>query len=214
MNFREHLYSRLESLAQRPAQEFPRRLLPADCLPAALLVPLWPGPGGGVHIAFTRRTDVLPTHRGQTSFPGGRRQPDDPDLRSTALRESAEELGLDPDAVTVMGRLDDAWSSYGHHVVPWVGWLDKRPALAPDPGEVAEVIIADLEILIRPETACRHELRRDGRLYHSHAFSWEGGYVWGMTADILLELLLWINGEPSNRGEMRLQRMLEQQERQ
>jgi len=214
MTFCKHLYTRLVSLAQRQAQEFPRHLLPPDCLPAAVLLPLWPGPDGGVRIALIRRTNVLPTHRGQVSFPGGRRQPDDPDLRATALREAAEELGLNPGGVTVMGRLDDAWSSHGHHVVPWVGWLETRPTLTPDPGEVAEVIIADLELLSRPETACRHELRRDGRLYHSHAFAWEGGYVWGMTADILLELLLWINGEPSNRGEMRLARMLEQQERQ
>lgn len=210
MSYRDHCFQRLLALADREIQEFPPHLLPQDCLPAAVLIPLWPTADGGVEIAFTKRTEFLPTHRGQVSFPGGRRHPRDESLVRTALREADEELGIPASSITVMGRLDDAWSFQGHHVVPYVGWLESRPHIRPDPGEVAEVIITDLITLGHPETARRHRLERDGRTHHSHAFEWEGGYVWGLTADILLELLLWFDGRESNRGELRLARMQEQ----
>lgn len=212
MRFRDHLYARLESLPQREFQAFPHHLLPRDSTPAAVLLPLWPAADGGVEIVFTRRTETLPTHAGQVSFPGGRHQQGDGSLEDTALREAGEELGLERGAITVMGRLDDAWSFHGHHVVPYVGWLQQRPALIPDPREVAEVLIADLRELNRPQAACRHEVQRDGRPHTTQAYRWDGGYVWGLTADILLELLLWINGQASNRGQHRLRRMLEQVE--
>jgi len=210
MSYRDHCFQRLLALADREVQEFPSRLLPEDRRSAAVLIPLWPTPEGSVEIVFTQRTESLPTHQGQVSFPGGGRHPRDEGLERTALREANEELGLPASLITVMGRLDDAWSLHGHHVIPYVGWLESRPEIRPEPGEVAEVIIADLLVLGRPETARRHGSEGDGRMPYSHAFEWEGGYVWGLTADILLELLLWLDGRESNRGELRLARMREQ----
>jgi 8-oxo-dGTP pyrophosphatase MutT (NUDIX family) len=210
MTFRRHCYQRLAQLAGRQPQEFPPESLPPDCRPAAVLIPLWPTEEGGVNTVLTRRPDTMPTHKGQVSFPGGGLQPGDASLEMTALREAGEELGIPAEAVTIMGRLDDAWSFQGHHVVPYVGWLERRPAISPNPVEVAEVIIADVELLNRPETACRHERIRDSRLHYSHAYRWDGGYIWGLTADILLELLLWINGQLSNRGALRLAMMRRQ----
>lgn len=208
--FSEHLYTRLESLSNREFQEFPKELLPEDCCPAAVLIPMWPTTDGGVEIVLTRRTESLPTHGGQVSFPGGRRQHGDTSLEETALREAGEELGIARDAVTIMGRLDDAWSFHGHHVVPYVGWLRQRPDFTPDPGEVADVLIVDLEMLNRPGIACRHEHVRDSRAHYTHAYRWDGVYVWGLTADVLLELLLWVNGRVSNRGALRLEMMRRQ----
>lgn len=210
MPYRDHCLERLRALAGREIQEFPPECLPGDCHPAAVLIPLWPTPAGNVEIALTRRTETLPTHRGQVSFPGGRHQAQDENLERTALREAEEELGIPESAVSIMGRLDDAWSFQGHHVVPYVGWLEQRPSLRPDPGEVAEVIVADLAMLGDPGTARRHRHERDGRIYYGHAYEWDGGYVWGLTADILLELLLWLDGKDSNRGDRRLARMREQ----
>ena len=204
MNFQEHFYSRLASLAARDTREFPAEVLPESYYPAAVLLAFWPVADGTVKVVFTRRTETLPTHRGQMSFPGGRLQEEDASLENTALREAREELGIAPEAVRIMGRLDDAWSAFGHRVVPVVGWLERQPVFEPDPGEVAEVVIADVQTLLRPETSCTHEVVHNGLRHSTHAFNWDGGYVWGMTADILLELFLWINGSPSNRCDIRL----------
>lgn len=212
MRFRDHFLRRMEALVGREAQTIPHGALPCDYNPAAVLLPFWPA-RSGVEVVFTKRPEHMPSHPGQVSFPGGRRHGADKSLEETALREAREELGINPTLIRVMGRLDDALSIAGHLVVPYVGWLEKRPDFSPDAAEVEEVIVADVEVLMRPETACLHEIHRNGILLTTHAFRWDGGYVWGLTADILLELFLWVEGKPSNRAHLRLERMQEFKDR-
>jgi 8-oxo-dGTP pyrophosphatase MutT (NUDIX family) len=208
MTFAQQFLRRLEALPQRETQTFPPGLLPAHFSSAAVLLPFWPDGRGGVEVALTLRPDHMPSHPGQVSFPGGRRHDEDVTLQHTALREAREELGMDPARVRIMGRLDDAWSVAGHHVVPFVGWLDARPALDPNPGEVAEVMLVDVATLIRPESRYDHRVTHNGVERVTPGFRWsEEDYVWGLTADILLELLLWVQEQPSNRAALRMQRM-------
>ena len=210
MAFRENFYQRLLKLPEREVIKFPAGALPPSYKPAAVLLSFWPAGDDRVELVMTRRTDKVSSHQGQVSFPGGRVDASDPSYQAAALREAWEELGIDPAAVTIMGRLDDAWSRYGHYVIPFVGWLEQRPAITPNPGEVAEVLIADMETIMRPEAQREHPValpQGDGKPHVAKAFEWEGGYVWGLTADLLLELILWIRDEPSNRGHKRLERM-------
>ena len=212
MNFRQHFYKRLQLLSERDAVEFPSDMLPVDYKPAAVLLCFWPAGEEGVEVVMTKRTHNVSSHQGQVSFPGGRVDETDLSHEAAALRETWEELGIEPRLVRVMGRLDDAWSRYGHHVIPYVGWLDKPPHLKPNPDEVAEVLIADMETIMQPSAERNHKfvLPTAGDKPHmAKAFEWEGGYVWGLTADLLLELILWIREEPSARGKLRMERMLE-----
>lgn len=181
--------------------------MPDDYYLAAVMMLFYPDNNQGIKTILTRRTDTLPTHQGQISFPGGKMQAEDHILLDTALRETREELGIKTENISIMGRLDDAWSSYGHLVIPFVGWLNMQPEIIHNSSEVAEVVIADIEQLMLPETSTTHHYSREGRTGITHAFSWEGEYVWGMTADLLLELFLWVNGKSSNRGELRLSKM-------
>ncbi len=208
MTFQQHFLDRLRALPGRETQTFPTDALPAHFSRAAVLLPFWPKDGGGVEVAMTLRPDHMPSHPGQVSFPGGRCDESDSSPAYTALRETQEELGIDPALVRVMGRLDDAWSVAGHHVVPVVGWLDQRPQLNPNPNEVAEVLVVDVEVLMRPENSYEHKIIFQGRERVTPGFRWSAeDYVWGLTADMLLELLLWVRGEPSNRAALRMQRM-------
>lgn len=207
MNFREKIHSRLKLLVDREPQLFPLDQLPNKYRTAAVLIPLWPDENGSVKIAFTQRSASMPSHQGQVSFPGGGANLDDTTTEYTALRELKEELGIEHGDVTVMGRLDDAWSRFGFHITPYVGWIDQRPDFKPDINEVEKIITADLQNLMKPDTSCIHEFTVNGIQRKSQAFNWDGGYVWGVTADVLLELLLWIKEEPSNRGELRLSAM-------
>ena len=203
MAFRHYFYERLGSLDSRQTFEFPADTLPAEHRTAAVLLAFWPN-GDGVEVVFTRRPETMSSHPGQVSFPGGRVDPEDASIADAALREANEELGIDPSAVTLMGRLDDAWSIAGHHVIPYIGWLDERPEMIPNEAEVAEIMVADVELLMQPETLCMHEHNMRGEIRRTQAFKWDQGYVWGLTADLMYELLLWINKEPSNRGHLRL----------
>ncbi len=204
MEFRTHFFSKLESLPERETFEFPQGILPEGHKTAAVLLPFWPAENDSVEVVFTRRPHTMSSHAGQVSFPGGRVDPEDDSIAAAALREAHEELGIDPEMVKVMGRLDDAWSIAGHHVIPYIGWLEQRPEMTPNENEVAEVMIADVQMLMQPEAACLHEHVMRGVPRQAQAYKWDKGYVWGLTADLLFELLLWVNNEPSNRGHLRL----------
>jgi len=210
MSFTEHFYNRLSQLSERETIQFPPDEIPENSKPAAVLMCFWPTADERVEVLLTQRTHKVSSHQGQVSFPGGRVDQGE-SFEEAALRETWEELGIPSRLITIMGRLDDAWSRYGHHVIPLVGWLQQRPELIPNPHEVAQVLIADMEILMRPEARKDHEvvLHHHGQkqIHKAQAFTWEGGYVWGLTADLLLEMILWIKGEPSNRGDRRLERM-------
>ena len=167
----------------------------------------WPASDDAVELVFTRRTETVSSHRGQVSFPGGVFHAGDVDLAATALRETREELGIDPGAITIMGRLDDAWSIAGHHVIPYVGWTGKAPGMTANSTEVAEVIVADVQVLLRPEVNTTHTVDFLGKQRTTHAFDWDGGYVWGLTADMLREFLNWLNDEPCDRFQRRIRKM-------
>ncbi|MBT7952606.1 MAG: CoA pyrophosphatase [Gammaproteobacteria bacterium] len=213
MDFRKHFLGRLEALPERDLFEFPQDTLPEGHKTAAVLIPLWPNEEGSIEVVFTRRPHTMSSHAGQVSFPGGRVDPEDESIVAAALREANEELGIDPAAVKVMGRLDDAWSIAGHHVIPYIGWLEQRPQMVANEHEVAEVMIADVQILMQEDSSCQHEHVLRGVTRKTQAFKWEDGYVWGLTADLFHELLLWVKSEPSNLGQLRLD-YLKQMERQ
>lgn len=207
MSFTTRFRERLAALEERKPQTFPEHLFPRAYSRAAVLLLFWPGPDDAVEVVFSKRTETVSSHRGQVSFPGGVFHAGDEDMAATALRETREELGIDPGAVTIMGRLDDAWSIAGHHVIPYVGWTEKAPGMAVNTSEVAEVIIADVRVLLRPEVNTAHTVEFPGKPRTTHAFDWDGGYVWGLTADLLREFLDWLNGEPCDRFRSRLQKM-------
>ena len=99
-----------------------------EARPAAVLVPVVDRPDGAT-ILLTRRSDDLPVHAGQVSFPGGRAEASDRDPVHTALRESEEEIGLDPGAVTVLGRMDTYLTGTGRG---GAGGRSAQPAARPD----------------------------------------------------------------------------------
>ncbi|MCY4362663.1 MAG: CoA pyrophosphatase [Gammaproteobacteria bacterium] len=207
MSFTSQFRKRLSALEEREPQTFPEHLFPREYSRAAVLLLFWPGPDDAVELVLTKRTETVSSHRGQVSFPGGVFHAGDGDLAATALRETQEELGIDPDVVTIMGRLDDAWSIAGHHVIPYVGWTRKAPEMQANSHEVAEVIVADVRVLLRPEVNTIHTVDFLDKPRTTLAFDWDGGYVWGLTADMLREFLNWLNDEPCDRFERRLKKM-------
>lgn len=168
---------------------YPRRTVAQDDLcPAAVLLPLYLKQGVP-HILLTRRTDHLEHHRGEIAFPGGRRDPEDPDLRHTALREAQEEMGIDPRHVKVLGRLDDFVSIHGYHVVPYVGTFDYPYPFEVSTDEIAEVIEVPVSVLRDPAVCRVEDWTHRGRV-HPVCFYTVGRHeIWGLTAEILRQFL-------------------------
>jgi 8-oxo-dGTP pyrophosphatase MutT (NUDIX family) len=158
---------------------------PPDTRLAGVLVPLVLGEP--LTAVFTRRTEHLSRHAGEISFPGGLRHDEDDDLRATALRETREELGLDPVAVDVLGVLPSVHTFVsGILIVPFVGVLEQRPAFRPNDAEIAEVLEFALLELDRAESLV--EFPRDGRVYRGYAYEMPNATIWGATARILHDL--------------------------
>jgi 8-oxo-dGTP pyrophosphatase MutT (NUDIX family) len=177
----------LERLEQIMSAHEPQHVSIPGARAAAVLVPLLEDPEPS--LIFTVRTDTLPSHKGQISFPGGSIDPTDPSPEAAALRETQEEIGLDPSAVRVIGELDTTPTFVsGYVITPIVGWLAHRPELQPNPAEVADVLevpLADLTDEIRREPGFSHS----GQSYPTEAWIWNGHVIWGVTARLLRLLL-------------------------
>jgi len=180
-----------------PAAELAARLLsPAEAeamggrgTEAAVLLPLygWPDEPG---LLFTERRADLRRHAGEISFPGGRRDPVDADLQTTALREAQEEVGLHPSRVQLVGALPPVTTFVtGYRVHPFVGLVADPGGLdlRPSPAEVETVLTFSLALL-RESFGMRRLIRR-GVPFHTPTYEVEGHLIWGATARILGELL-------------------------
>jgi 8-oxo-dGTP pyrophosphatase MutT (NUDIX family) len=154
---------------------------------AAVLVPLYLD-AGALHAVFTKRRDDLSRHAGEISFPGGRQDSPDEDLRRTALREADEEIGLPPDAVELVGALPPQGTfvtSYKIH--PFVGVIEPGLAWTPQPTEVEEVLELSLADLVSGFEMKR--LIRRGVPIRTPAYTVDGNLIWGATARIVQNLL-------------------------
>lgn len=146
--------------------------------------------GNDTFVVLTRRSPHLRSHRWEVSFPGGRSEPDDPSHWHTALRESLEEVALEPGSVERIGELDRFVTVGSRSLVhPYVGALRERPALTPDPGEVEQILYVPLSELLDPEVY-REERWRIGETERPITFfELHGNTVWGATAAMLRQLL-------------------------
>lgn len=155
----------------------------SDARPAAVLIPVV-GEAEPT-LLLTRRSDHLPRHAGEVSFPGGMPEPGDRgDLAATALREFEEELGVSASEVEVLGALPPVHTVVsGIAMVPYVGWLTRRPSTHPDAREVAEVIEPTVVGLAAAHRPLR--LERDDGTWVGPAFDWGGHVVWGATGYVL-----------------------------
>ncbi|MFN3076856.1 MAG: CoA pyrophosphatase [Alphaproteobacteria bacterium] len=161
--------------------------------PAAVLVPLVDRPGG-LTLLFTRRTEHLHHHGGQICFPGGRMEEGDGGVIDTALRETAEEIGLDIRRIQVIGRLDDYRTITGFLVTPIVGILEPPFELAPDTFEVAEVFEMPLSYLLDPANHQRITVKGSDPPRSAYAVTYEGRVIWGATAGMLMNLYRILRG--------------------
>jgi 8-oxo-dGTP pyrophosphatase MutT (NUDIX family) len=154
---------------------------------AAVLVPLYLD-GGELVAVFTERRADLRRHAGEISFPGGRQDEPDEDLRVTALREAEEEIGLPREDVELVGALPPTGTFVtGYRIHPFVGVIEPGRRWVPQETEVAQVLELSLRDLV-----AGHEMRRlirKGVPVKMPTYTVAGHLVWGATARIVEALL-------------------------
>ncbi len=190
-----------QDLPQRLAAALGRRSAPPvpagrGALPAAVLVPLYVAEGAW-RILFTRRTEAVDVHPGQVSFPGGRIEPEDGGPEQAALREAQEEIGLRPQDVQLLGRLDPLLTVTRFVVTPVVGVMPWPYSLRLNPLEVAAAFGVPVDWLADPANV---ELRarppglpgdRQSVVYFK---PYAGQVIWGATARMTMDLLSLLGG--------------------
>jgi 8-oxo-dGTP pyrophosphatase MutT (NUDIX family) len=174
-----------EVLSQRQK----RSITGANLIPAAVLVPIY-YKEGQYYILFTKRAEWLKEHKGQVSFPGGAHYKGDKTLADTALRESAEEIGLAPDKVKVLGELDDTLTETSNYVIsPFVALIPYPYQFKIAGGEVGEIIEAPVSVLLDKDRLHQKSAVLGDRAVNFYVYKYQGQVIWGATAKILKQFL-------------------------
>ena len=165
----------------------PRSLSGEWFRPAAVLVPVQERADGD-YLVLTQRTELVNSHKGQVAFPGGRVDPEDPGPLGAALRESHEEIGINPADVRILGQLDQVTAASSYLVTPFVGLIPFPYEFRLNPAETTAVFSAPVSALLDPGCFSVDErlLGRSGPIYH---FCYERWDIWGATARIITQFL-------------------------
>ncbi|HEY2775774.1 MAG TPA: CoA pyrophosphatase [Candidatus Binatia bacterium] len=168
----------------------------AGATPCAVLIPLVlativsaDSASDDYEIVYTLRSEHLPSHKGQVAFPGGKRSGQEQSLE-TALRETAEEIGIDPADVQVIGCIDDVSTMAGQFVItPWIGLLPPGYAFRANPREVADIFAVPLSALADPRHHAQATRHWGGNSYELPVITAGRHEIWGATLQITYNLL-------------------------
>lgn len=165
----------------------PRTVSTPDLVPASVLMLLFPK-DGEYHVLFTKRTERVKHHKGEISFPGGARDDGDESPLATALRETQEEVGIDPRDVEVLGPLDQVRTRYGYKVTPFVGDIPYPYPFVPREEEVSEVLEVPISTLVTSEDKSG-TVDVEGQRYHLVTYRYGDHVIWGATAKMVERFL-------------------------
>jgi 8-oxo-dGTP pyrophosphatase MutT (NUDIX family) len=161
---------------------------PEGLLPAGVLAPVFMAEGE-VSLLFTQRTMNLKDHQGQISFPGGVKDPGDPDLQATALRETEEEIGLKPNEAEILGTLDPVATTTGYWINPFVALIPYPYDFRINHHEVNRLLIFPLAAFCVPERWSSGPYSHKGQTVQVCCWKYEKTVIWGATARMLLDFL-------------------------
>jgi len=164
-----------------------RKLTSGFAREAAVLMPVFEWEHE-FHFLLTRRTEQVQTHKGQISFPGGMREGEE-DLITTALRETFEEVGIEPNRIEPLGRFHDYISVTNYRVTPFAGFIDGPFTTIPQVHEVAEILQVPFRVFLEPDrlhTERRIILGKEETVYF---YSYGTHQIWGLTARIIKDFL-------------------------
>ena len=167
--------------------------------PAAVLVLLY-AKDGDYCVLLNKRSEQVEHHKGEISFPGGARDPEDRDSLETALRETEEEMGIQRSDVTVLGELDEVATRSRFQVNVWVGTIPYPYPFKPSAIEIAEVLEVPLGVLQDPANLRVETRMEDGEPVTAYTYAYEGHLIFGVTAKILQQFLELLEEGTSQEG--------------
>ena len=160
---------------------------------ASVLMPLWDD-GDDIQVVFTKRSSDLPTHAGQVSFPGGMAETSDSGLSCTALRETQEEIGVPPEKVAVLRRLDQLKTITGFVVTPYLGLLASDISFRVNKVEVDHLLMVPLKKVLDREAYHEVLVDWDGMKLSQMGLAHDKDIIWGATFRMLQNFIERLDG--------------------
>ena len=172
-----------EEMMVRPKQKFLKR---RSTFRAAVLILLYPF-NNNWYFYLTKRTKTVEHHKGQISLPGGMLEKGESSQKA-AIRETYEELGIEPQGINIIGPLTPFYIPVsGFNVFPFVGWIAKCPTLEIQSKEVSKVFAPSVSSLINPQNKKIKRSTMLGQKVEIPFFDLHNEMVWGATSMILSE---------------------------
>ena len=178
----------LDLIEKALANRVTKTVADASLTPAAVMLLLYPR-NGEYCVLLNKRSEEVEHHKGEISFPGGARDPQDENSLDTALRETEEEMGILRADVKVLGELDEVVTRSGFAVKVYVGTISYPYKFKPSAMEIAEVLEVPVKVL-RDPASVRVETRwQDGQTEEIYSYAYNGHLIYGATARILQQFL-------------------------
>ncbi|MCX7554413.1 CoA pyrophosphatase [Marinicella sp. S1101] len=146
-------------------------------------------------VLLTKRNEQLKHHSGQVSFPGGAHEPQDKNIKHTALRETFEEIGVARQHIELWGFLDGLPSISGFHVTPFVGEIKDVSELVIDHNEVDKAFGVPFSFFQDHKNRTKHHVKTPWGKKHYYVFEYKKDVIWGLTAQIIVQLVDRMNEE-------------------
>jgi 8-oxo-dGTP pyrophosphatase MutT (NUDIX family) len=140
-------------------------------------------------LIFTLRSKKVSSHGGEVSFPGGMKENKDRSLEETALRESHEEIGLDPTKVTIYGKMNTLVSRFNVSVTPYVGSIPEGTILNEDSEEIDSIFKVPVSFFLEDKRLRNDAVKKDGEVFYVPAYKYDSYIIWGLTAMITVNFL-------------------------
>ena len=173
-----------ELLKRALAKRVVKRVDGTGLMPSAVMVLIYPK-NGEYCILLNKRSDQVEHHKGEISFPGGARDPEDRDALETALRETEEEMGINRDDITVIGEMDEVVTRSNFLINVFTGTIEYPYPFKPSAIEIAEVLEFPVSKLIDPANRRTETRWEDGGPVTSYSYVHQEHVVFGATARIL-----------------------------
>jgi 8-oxo-dGTP pyrophosphatase MutT (NUDIX family) len=141
-----------------------------------------------LEILLTKRSNNLKNHPGQIAFPGGKKDQSDRSPIETALRETQEEVGLNPKNVEIIASLPSHKTATGFVIKPYLGLINQPFSEALRQGEVDEIFTVPYEYILNEKNFSIHTRKWNGSQRSYYVVPYGPYYIWGATARILLNL--------------------------
>lgn len=156
--------------------------------PSSVLIPLYPDENNDLHVILTLRTESI-RHAGQISFPGGRREGNETP-EETALRETEEEIGVDRSKIQLACSITPLYlHRTDNQIIPYVGFLEERPEMTPNPAEVKEAFTTPMDKLLSVENFIEEKWELAQATFQVPYWTVHDVPLWGATAMMMSELL-------------------------